>query len=70
MIDLRGCGRLIDFDLARCKDETGTQQTLRTVSFQYLSLGVELVAEHDWLGHMAVHVDRAARRPWEGIRGF
>ena len=56
MIDLRGCGRLIDFDLARCKDETGTQQTLRTVSFQYLSLGVELVAEHDWLEIGRAHV--------------
>ena len=32
MIDVNGNGRLIDFDLARLKDETGARQTMRTVS--------------------------------------
>jgi len=32
MIDINGNGRLIDFDLARLKDETGARQTMRTVS--------------------------------------
>ena len=38
MIDVNGNGRLIDFDLARLRDETGARQTMRTVSFQLLPL--------------------------------
>jgi len=38
MIDVNGNGRLIDFDLARLKDETGARQTMRTVSFRLLPL--------------------------------
>ena len=34
MIDVNGNGRLIDFDLARLRDETGARQTMRTVSFR------------------------------------
>ena len=70
MVDIRGCGRLIDFDMARYRDKTGTWQALRAVGFRSLPFRVELVAEHGWLGHMAVHVDQAAHLPREGIRGF
>jgi serine/threonine protein kinase len=35
MIDDEGHGRLIDFDLARLREERGARQSMRTVSVQF-----------------------------------
>ncbi|KAF9646247.1 hypothetical protein BDM02DRAFT_3271085 [Thelephora ganbajun] len=37
MIDVHGRGRLIDFDLARYRNETGARQALRTGTWQFMS---------------------------------
>ncbi|KAF9644698.1 hypothetical protein BDM02DRAFT_3149965, partial [Thelephora ganbajun] len=66
MIDAKGKGRLIDFDMARLKDETGARQTMRTVD-----LGLPFIrpsADHDFAGYLAVHFDGAAPRSRQDLR--
>ena len=57
MIDAEGNGRLIDFDVARFRGETGG---LHMVILYPPPFSVELADDGGFPGYMAVHLDRAA----------
>jgi serine/threonine protein kinase len=71
MIDAEGHGRLIDFDLARLREEKGARQSMRTVSPYPPSFSVEPTTKAgNFIGYMAVHLSRAAPRTGQDLRGF
>ena len=69
MISMDGGGRLIDFDLARDRDETDTRMSIRTVS-RNVRRNFETRTSYPPRseGHMAIYVDSVVVPTQKGPR--